>query len=245
MRRLACLLLLVCAACGDDSAPADDSAEDDASEDDVTQDDVTEDDATEDDVAEDDVMEDDVADDDDASIPSDDDASVMRDDVDAGTLPFVWDGGLPEGVVIPDAGGPLELEIGIADFDSDLGFGEFAEGGAIPIGGLGQAGLTARLAVRVREVEGADLSQAFVRMEVTNVLSSERPSGVREFEVPDQLTCEGGWCYPTPIRVEVSHLAKLTELEGTVVTVDASIVVVSDESLTGSAHSWGYFEAQQ
>lgn len=135
------------------------------------------------------------------------------------------------------------LEIGVADFDDTFGFGDFQAGEGIPIGGIGQAGLTARLAVRIRDSAEWDLSEGFVRMELVNVADANREPGIREFDVADELRCEDGWCYPTPIRVEISHMNKLPELEGTLVSIAASFVATADDSLTGSVFSYGYFEA--
>jgi hypothetical protein len=56
---------------------------------------------------------------------------------------------------------------------------------------------------------------------------------------------EDGWCYLVPLLVEVSHLNRLPELEGTVVTFSAEVTDSEDSSLTGTTYGWGAFVLEE
>lgn len=152
---------------------------------------------------------------------------------------------LPAGLVLPMDSGPLDVDVGVPDYSTGLGYGPFEAGGEIPIAGLGQAGLTARLVVRVKEAPGVDFKHLFVRVLLVNVRDMAVRPGVREFDVPDAFRCEKGWCYSTSIRVEISHLAPLEELEGSLIRVQVDVRSDVDSGLSSTSYTWGYFAPEQ
>jgi hypothetical protein len=149
--------------------------------------------------------------------------------------------------VDPFAGGQrdLEVEVGARDPETGIDFLPFGSGCGIPIGGVGQAGLTARLAVRVR---GRDepVQRAKVQVTLINYQDPDRdpaPSNGRDVVVT--LNCQDdGWCYQVPLLVEISHLARLPELEGTLVTFEARVEQEST-GLVGEQQGWGMFVLEE
>jgi hypothetical protein len=113
---------------------------------------------------------------------------------------------------------PYRCEIGIAPPSGD--YEALAPGGVIPIAGIGQAGLTARAAVRIEaEPPPAVVDEAIVALSLTNVVpdivAESRPLGE-----PVPFECrDDGACYRGPVHIEISHLAPLPELEGLAVGV--------------------------
>jgi hypothetical protein len=150
---------------------------------------------------------------------------------------------LPDGVEIGAPAGPLRVELGVPDRATGLKFTASKPGQAIPIGGVGQAGLTAKLAVRVSPTE-TPLNKAVVAIVLVNAGDAERgPAINNNSTLPVDLQClDDGWCYPAVFALEISHLNRLPALEGTVVTIDVSVVDPQNEDVWGEAHSWGYFE---
>lgn len=146
---------------------------------------------------------------------------------------------LPDSYSVPEDEGDLRIEIGVPDAQ-ELEFVGSYPGGPVPIAGLGQVGLTARLAVRV---EADDLDLATIRVELRNLGDESRDPGVNNnADLEQPLDCrDDGYCYPVIQRVEVSHLNRLPELEGTVVSIAVTVVSADNEARAGTAHSWGYF----
>jgi hypothetical protein len=139
------------------------------------------------------------------------------------------DAGLPwpEVTPLPDGGTGYAVEIGITDPETGADYLPLEPGGDIPIGGVGQAGLTARLAVRVTPPGGeAALPEATVDLVLTNVATGVMGEN-RNYGFPVMLHCGGGdddgACDVAPVLVEITHLAKLPELEGLRVQVDAVV----------------------
>jgi len=120
----------------------------------------------------------------------------------------------------------LDCEVGVIDAITGLSFEVLKAGGTIPIGGTGQAGLTAKLAVRIADPSGvlAD-EQAIVAIVLSNTLNDETARS-KPWGVPSPLECgsEAAICYALPVLVEISHLAKLPELEGLCVQVETEII---------------------
>jgi hypothetical protein len=145
---------------------------------------------------------------------------------------------------LPDAGVlPYDCRVGVMD-GLDKRFEELAAGGTIPIGGTGQAGLTARLALRcVPLADSPALDMASVDLLLVNpftAITAPRKSRPRGYD----MTCDAdGVCDVVPILVEISHLAKLPELEGLAVRVDVNVRPVTDATvLLGQARSHGVFQ---
>ncbi len=148
----------------------------------------------------------------------------------------------PPGVnEFPQPEGPLEVQLGARDATTGIDWLPLGSNCGIPIGGIGQAGLTARLAVRVRSPDGT-VARAKLRVTLVNYRDPERdPAPSNGPEVVQTLECrDDGWCYQVPLLVEISHLARLPELEGTLVTFDAS-AEQEDTGLTGTQQGWGMF----
>ncbi len=143
---------------------------------------------------------------------------------------------------LPEATGPLEVELGALDPLTGVDLLPLNDGCSIPIGGVGQAGLTARLALRFR-TESEPSRDAYARVTLVNYLDRERepapnngPGVVRRWDCR-----EDGWCYLAPLLVEISHLNRLPALEGTLVTFSAEVEAADDPSSVGSTHGWGRF----
>lgn len=135
---------------------------------------------------------------------------------------------------------PASCEIGVP---SDEGYAPLDAGGTIPIMGRGQSGLVAILSVRVlpdADPEAPPIDQANIELVLTNldsgVIAESKPWGE---VVP--LECIEDGCYRSNILVEISHLAKLPELEGTEVGVDVRLLSDDGEALC-HARSYGVLE---
>src|SRR6185503_2558557 len=129
--------------------------------------------------------------------------------------------------------------IGISSAGGEGGaFQALEAGGAIPIGGVGQAGLTAKLAYLCAPTSDADpaLTDAEVELVLTNafteVTAPREPKPMHEALGCDGVTCAGAR------QIEISHLAKLPELEGLTVRVDLR-VLSSDGALLGRDRKHG------
>ena len=146
---------------------------------------------------------------------------------------------------LPDAGAlPYACEVGVMDGVTKQ-FAQLEPGGTIPIGGTGQAGLTARLALRCApQTESAPLEMGNVDLLLVNPFTgimAPRRSRPRNHD----LVCDSdGVCDLVPILVEISHLTdKLPELEGLPVRVDMRVRAISgDDVLIGQARSHGVFQ---
>jgi hypothetical protein len=156
----------------------------------------------------------------------------------------------PDAAVLIDVDEPLPLDAGSLRYACVIGVSEGAArgdggtyvaldpGGAIPMGGVGQAGLTAKLAYRCTPASDADpaLEEADVELILTNVFSAV--TAPREPEpVPSSLSCEDVRC-DGAVQVEITHLAKLPELEGLKLRVDLR-VQSADGELLGLDRSHG------
>lgn len=150
-------------------------------------------------------------------------------------------GRIDDRAAFPDAGAtPYVAELGV----SNPATGDWAPlpaGGEIPIGGAGQVGLTARLAVRVTGAgsSGSSLA-AIVRVVLTNpangVTADSRPWNTR---VPFECRDDGA-CYRVPVLVEISHIAKLPELEDLEVHLAARVLdAEAPERVLGQASAQG------
>ena len=144
---------------------------------------------------------------------------------------------------LPDAGSlPYGCEVGVMDGVSKQS-AALSPGDDIPIGGTGQAGLTARLALRCTPLaDSPPLEMASVDLLLINpftAITAPRKPRPRGYD----LVCDSdAVCDLVPILVEISHLAKLPELEGLPVRVDVSVRAVADDSqLLGQARSHGVF----
>lgn len=142
---------------------------------------------------------------------------------------------------LPDASGPIEVQLGGRDPTTGTDFVAFDEGCGIPIGGIGQAGLTARFALRVRDSE--PLERAYVALTLLSVSDPERePANNNGQGVVRALDCRAdGWCYLVPLLVEISHLNRLPDLEGTVVTFSVEVTAADDQASSGTLYGWGAF----
>jgi hypothetical protein len=143
----------------------------------------------------------------------------------------------------PDAGTlPYACEVGVMDGVTRQ-YATLLPGETIPIGGTGQAGLVARLALRCTPLaDSPPLDMAEVDLLLVNpftAITAPRKSRPRNYD----LACgEDGACDVIPILVEISHLAKLPELEGLPVRVDVIVRATLDDSmLRGPARSHGVF----
>lgn len=156
----------------------------------------------------------------DSAAPETLDASAPR----SGDAGHVDAGRVTDRAPFPDAGAtPFTCTLGVAD---DVGaWAPLAPGGEVPIGGSGQAGLTAQLAVRIEgdEITGNAWS-AVLRLVLENVATGVT-ADAKPWDLAVTFECaEGGICDRAPVLVEVSHLAKLPELEGTSVEVRVQVV---------------------
>jgi hypothetical protein len=154
----------------------------------------------------------------------------------------------------PDAGPMLDLEESVdasgLSYDCVIGsdaqrdpnegpmFVALEPGGPIPIGGVGQAGLTAKLALRCTpaSVHVQVLADAEVEMVLTNaftlvVAPREPEPKAAELECNDTV-CDAA------VAIEISHLAKLPELEGLKVRADLR-VLSTDGRLLGRDRTHG------
>ncbi len=157
-------------------------------------------------------------------------------------VPDVTCGETPEGAEpLPGASGPLQVELGARDPETGIDFLPLGENCSIPIGGLGQAGLTARLALRTRSDE--PVRDAYAVVTLVNFADPERePAPNNGPGVPRRFDCrQDGWCYLVPLLIEISHLNRLPDLEGTVVTFSAEVTSVDDSTMSGSSYGWGRF----
>lgn len=147
-----------------------------------------------------------------------------------------------EDLELPEADGDFVVEIGVPDAETESAYFPFTSDCIVPIAGVGQAGLLARLAVRTT----ADLSEALVELRITNPADTERIPGVNnDAETLRALGCaDDGYCYAVPIRVEITHLNRLPELEGTLVALDAHVTDPDSDDF-GTAHAWGVFERRR
>ncbi len=149
---------------------------------------------------------------------------------------------LPADYTLPSATGTLAIEIGLPDSE-ELDFVASPPGSHIPIAGLGQAGLTARIALRIGSDE--PLPPARIQVQLTNLNDLERRPGINNnAELLQTLDCRNdGYCYPVIQRVEVSHLNYLPALEGTVVEVSVTATLDGETEPSGASFSWGYLES--
>jgi hypothetical protein len=145
---------------------------------------------------------------------------------------------------LPDAGSlPYDCRVGVMD-GVEKRYEELAPGGTIPIGGTGQAGLTARLALRCVPLDDSPaLAMASIDLLLINpftAVMAPRKSRPRGYD----LVCDAeAVCDVVPILVEISHLTKLPELEGLSVRVDVNVRPVTDAGvLLGQARSHGVFQ---
>lgn len=119
---------------------------------------------------------------------------------------------------------PYRCELGIAPPDAEPSFVPLLAGGMVPIAGVGQAGLTARPAVRLVADAPVMLDEATIQLVLTNI-DSGVPAESRPFDRPVELDCrDDGACYYGPVLVEISHLARLPELEGLVVGISVELL---------------------
>jgi hypothetical protein len=90
-------------------------------------------------------------------------------------------------------------------------------------------GLTARLAVRLTGIADPGTSfLAVVQLVLANVASGVTADS-RPWEIRVPFEClDDGACYRVPVLVEISHIAKLPELEGTEVTLAVRILDETD-----------------
>ena len=104
-------------------------------------------------------------------------------------------------------------------------------GGPIPIRGVGQAGLTARLTYRCTPVSDVDpaLEEADVELILTNAYTEVVAPRMPE-PVPASLHCSGLTCDGAR-QIEISHLAKLPQLEGLKVRADLRVLSAEGELL--------------
>lgn len=148
---------------------------------------------------------------------------------------------------LPDAGVlPYACEAGVMDGVTKR-YAALEPGGVIPIGGTGQAGLVARLALRCTPLADAPpLEMARVDLLLVNPftgITAPRKSRPRNHD----LFCDSdGVCELVPILVEISHLTDEVEaLEGLPVRVDVRVqAIAGDEALLGHARSHGLFQRQ-
>jgi len=145
---------------------------------------------------------------------------------------------------LPDAGSlPYDCSVGVMD-GVEKRYRELAPGETIPIGGTGQAGLTARLALRCTPLgDSPALDMASIDLLLINpftAITAPRKARARGYD----MSCDDdGVCDAVPILVEISHLAKLPELEGLTVRVDVEVRPVTDATvLLGQARSYGVFQ---
>lgn len=113
-------------------------------------------------------------------------------------------------------------------------------GGPIPIGGVGQAGLTAKLAFRCTPASEDERSLADVKVYAELILTNAFTKVVapREPEpVGVSIACLGETC-DGAFPIEISHLAKLPELEGLKVRADLR-VLSSEGELVGRDRTHG------
>ena len=134
----------------------------------------------------------------------------------------------------PDAGAtPYACEVGVSDERGDwaplTASAGVSIGGSVPIGGTGQAGLVAWLALRIAGIDPADaVFHAIVQMVLVNTATGVTADN-KQWLDPRTFECHGdGTCDRATVLVEISHLAKLPELEGTTVDVRARALDADD-----------------
>jgi len=125
-------------------------------------------------------------------------------------------------------------DLGISPPAGEESFVPHQTGGIIPIAGVGQAGLTARPAIRIVDPDGSSavvITEAVIELVLTNVLDGVIAES-RPFDLPVELDCrDDGACYRGPVLVEISHLAKLPELEGLLVGVELRVLSTTGDTL--------------
>jgi hypothetical protein len=134
--------------------------------------------------------------------------------------------------------GKREIELGAPDQATETLFVPFDRNCIVPIDGIGQAGLLARLAVRVK----GNVEKALVEAHVYNALDLERRPGINnDADEERTLSCPGdGYCYAVPVHVEISHLNRLPELEGTLLWLQ--ILVTEPDGAVSTREAWGVFQ---
>ena len=166
------------------------------------------------------------------------------DAADALTTP-ISDGARPDAPTEDDTGTerepPLAAEVGIIDTATMSEFVDLPVGGGIPIGGTGQAGLTARFGRKVWDPNGQqEPPSAVLSLMLTNTSNGVTAEN-KTFGEAVELECRMGVCYRVPVLVEISHVAKLPELEGTEVEIALTVLSPSGEVLARAGGS-GVFE---
>jgi hypothetical protein len=154
---------------------------------------------------------------------------------DAGAVPCFDDH--PDVPLAPPSGA-RKLELGAADEATETLFVPFGRDCVVPIDGVGQAGLLARLALRVR----GRVPSARVEARIYNALDLERRPGINHDKDEERtLSCPGdGFCYAVPVLVEISHLNRLPELEGTRLWLQ--ILVTEPDGAVSTLDVWGEFQ---
>jgi hypothetical protein len=154
---------------------------------------------------------------------------------DSGTVPCFDD---RSELQLAPPSGKRELELGAPDPETETLFVPFDSHCTVPIDGVGQAGLLARLAVRVR----GNVGQARVEAHVYNALDLERRPGINnDADQERTLSCPGdGYCYAVPVYVEISHLNRLPELEGTLLWLE--ILLTEPDGELSTLDGWGVFQ---
>ncbi|MDH5672180.1 MAG: hypothetical protein OEZ06_08525 [Myxococcales bacterium] len=127
------------------------------------------------------------------------------------------------------AEGDYDCLVGIADPLTTIDYQPLEAGGPIPIGGTGQAGLTAKLALRISHPEGQVALEAAIIDLVLTHIDNGATAPSKPWQTPVRLFClDDGSCFRAPIEVEITHLTKLPELEGSRVIVDARVYDADD-----------------
>lgn len=162
--------------------------------------------------------------------------SGLSPDIDAAASPVPCFESTDE-VTLPAPSGEFEVEVGAPD-DTGTYFIPYDEQCLVPIGGIGQAGLLARFAVRVR----GDVPRGSVGVSITNPADLERAAGLNhDADMMRDWSCPGdGYCYTVPVYVEITHLNRLPELEGTVVVLETTVTPEGEAPSVGVA--WGVFQ---
>lgn len=148
------------------------------------------------------------------------------------------DGGLD--ISLPEADGPLTLEVGVPSPESEILFGSLRPGGDIPFAGVGQSGLTARIGLRVPATDSAASLDRIVHVDMVRVDAPEvRPAQNRLRDFPSSLRCTDGDCILVPLHLQILHLNDLDALDGTIVAVKARVEDPDDPGKYGETYSWG------
>jgi hypothetical protein len=154
-----------------------------------------------------------------------------------------------------DAGQPWSFELGVPVDDVDNEYSPFSSGDNIPVVGTVQGLAIAAFAVRIRAVTAQPNALKVSPVDQVTVALRLRLNGAKKDavnagpEVPQRPSCrEDGYCYISPLMIDVSELVELDSTEQQEVDIELTISdapkrsYTQIESSTGMLHIIEVFE---